>query len=64
MPEETRDLSTAYLRAHGHKSKFHIAKAFDMKADEVVAAGSYEGHPAVEHLRNQAELHRLVPENN
>lgn len=64
MNGERDKTATEYLRQHGIKSNFHIATAFDRKADELIARGHDENHPAVVHLRDRAETYRTSPENN
>jgi len=64
MTEKPMDLSSDYLNAHWHKSNAHIATAFKMKSDELIAAGADPRHPAVVHLMNRANEYWTGPENN
>ena len=64
MTGDRNTTATEYLRQHAAKSNFHIAMAFDHKANELIARGHGEEHPAVMHLRDRAETFRSSPENN
>lgn len=54
-----------YANKYANVSNFHMAKAYDMKADELVAGGAHPEHPAVLHLRGRATMYRtFTPEAN
>lgn len=61
---EGHDSSRDYLREHAAKSNYHIAEAFNRRADEMISSGVAEEHPAVKHLRDRASTFFSSPENN